>query len=151
MDGIANIGSYSAASQPQGGVCPPPNPFAARFVLPPAPAAACLPPALGRASAGPLLLGVQILSTLLQEQELTQPLGQDLGGSVRFDVFTMAPFLAAEAAWLLRQRPKVAKPDQADKGSEEDEGAEEGKNGDVKKGRARKNADEDGEDGQLIS
>ncbi|HXP96424.1 MAG TPA: hypothetical protein VN809_06905 [Telmatospirillum sp.] len=151
MDGIANIGSYSVPSAPQGGGCPPPNPFAARFELPPAPSAACLPPELGRASAGPLLLGVQILSTLLQAQDLTQPLGQDPGGGVHFDVLTMAPFLAAEAAWLLRQRQKAAKPDQADKGSEEDEGAEEGKNGDVKKGRARQNADEDGEDDQLMS
>jgi hypothetical protein len=149
MYGIANIGSYSAPSAPLGGGCPPPHPFAARFELPPAPAAACLPPALGRTSA--VLLGAQILSTLLQAQDLTQPLGQDPGGGVHFDVLTMAPFLAAEAAWLLRQRQKIAKPDQADKGSEEDEGAEEGKNGDVRKGRARKNADEDGEGDQLMS
>lgn len=151
MYGIANIGSYSAPSAPQGGVCPPPNPLGARFQLPSAPHAACPSPAAGRFPAGSLILGAQILSTLLQEQDLTPPLGQDPGGGVHFDVLTMAPFLAAEAAWLLRQRQKIAKPDQADKGSEEDEGAEEGKNGDVKKDRGRKNADEDGEDDQLMS
>jgi hypothetical protein len=151
MHGIANIGSFSAPSAPQGGVCPPPNPFSARFELPSAPQAACQPSALGRAAAGPLLLGAQILSTLLQAQDLTQPLGQDPGGVVHFDVLAMAPFLAAEAAWSLRQRQKIAKPDQADKGSEEDDGAEEGQNGDVKKGRGRKDADEGGENGPLMS
>lgn len=151
MYGIANIGSYSAPSAPRGDVCSPSHPFAVRFQLPSAPQAACPSTAAGGVSAGPLLLGAQILSTLLQSQDLTQPLGQDPGDGVHFAVLAMAPFLAAEAAWALRQRPKIAKPDQADKGSAEEDGAEEGENRDGKKGRRRKNADKDGEHDQLMS
>lgn len=139
MYGNANIAFSSAPSAPQGGVCPPPNPFGARFQLPPAPHAACPPAVSGYASVGSLTLSAQILSILLQEQDLTQMPGQGDGGP------TLVPLLAAEVAQLLWQRARIAKPDKADKASEEGEGAEEGENDDVKKDRRRKNADEDGD------
>lgn len=141
MHGIANIASCSAASAPQGGAGPPAGPFGARFQL------AASPQAVGpsRFPVGSLVLGAQILSILLQEQDLTRMPGPGDSGP------TMVPLLAAEVAQLLWQRPKITKTDRPDKVSEEGDDAEEGEKGGGKRGRRPNNAGEGGEEDDLRS